>query len=58
MMPFILRGLKREAIIGEFSKMHNEELRDLHSSPNIQVFKSRRMKWVGRVARMKERIGA
>ena len=39
--------------------MHNEELNDLYSSPNIvRVIKSRRMKWAGHVARMGEERGA
>jgi hypothetical protein len=37
-------------------KLHNEELRDLYSSPSIiRMTKSRRMKWVGHVAQMGER---
>jgi hypothetical protein len=33
--------------------LHNDELHSLYSSPNIvRVIKSRRMRWVGHVARM------
>ena len=50
-------GPRREAVTGEWKRLHNEELNDLYSSPNIvRVIKSRRMRWAGHVARMgKER---
>ena len=40
---------------GEWREMHNEELNDLYSLPNIvRVVKSRRMRWAGHVACMGE----
>jgi len=51
-------GHKRDEVTGEWRKLHNEELNDLYCSPTIvQVLKSRRMRWVGHVARMGERRG-
>jgi hypothetical protein len=46
-------------VYGDFSAtLYNDELSDLHSSPNIvRVIKSRRMRLVGHVARMEERRG-
>jgi hypothetical protein len=47
---------KRGEVTGEWRKLHNEVLNDLYSSPNIvRVIKSRRMKWVGHVARVGDR---
>jgi hypothetical protein len=47
---------KRDEVIGGWRKLHNEELHYLYSSPNIiRIIKSRRMGWVGRVARMGEK---
>ena len=51
-------GPKRDEVTGEWKKMHNEELNDLYSLPNIvRVVKSRRMRWAGHVARLGEDRG-
>jgi hypothetical protein len=51
-------GRRREED-GSWRKLHNDELHDLHSSPNIgRVIKSRRMRCAGHVARMGEGRGA
>jgi hypothetical protein len=47
---------KRDEVKGEWRKLHNEELNDLYSSPNIvRVIKSGRIRWKGQVARMGKR---
>jgi hypothetical protein len=44
-------GPKRDEMTGGWRKLHNEELRDLYSSPNIiRIIESRRMRWAGHVA--------
>ena len=51
-------GPRREAVTGEWRRLHNEELNDFYSSPNIvRVIKSRIMRWAGHVARMGEERG-
>jgi hypothetical protein len=49
-------GPKRDEVTGEWRKLHNEELHNLYSSPDIITqIKSRRMRWAGHVARMGEK---
>jgi hypothetical protein len=49
-------GPKRYEVTGDWRRLHNEELNDLYYSPRIiRVTHSRRMRWVGKVARMRER---
>jgi hypothetical protein len=44
-------GPKRDEVMGDWRKLHNEELHNLYSSPNtIRMIKSRRMRWVGHEA--------
>jgi hypothetical protein len=58
---WVLRGVfgsKRDEVTGEWRKLHNKELNDLYSLPNIvRVVKLRRMRWVGDVAHMGEERG-
>jgi hypothetical protein len=52
-------GPKRDGVTGEWRRLHNEELNDLYSSPNIiRVIKLIRMRWAGNVACKGERRGA
>ena len=48
-------GPRRDEVMGDWRRLHNEQLNYLYSSPNIvRVIKSRRMRWAGHVARMGE----
>jgi hypothetical protein len=48
-------GPKRIEVTEEWRKLHNEELNNLYSPPNIVlVIKSRRMRWAGHVAHLGE----
>jgi hypothetical protein len=47
---------KSDEVTGGWRKLHNEELRDLYSSPSIiRIIESRRIGWAGHVARMGRR---
>jgi hypothetical protein len=51
-------ALRRDVVTEEWRKLHNEELNDRYSLPNIvRVVKSRRTRWAGHVARMGEERG-
>jgi hypothetical protein len=48
-------GPKRDKVTGEWRRLHNEELYNLYSSPNIsRVIKSSRMRGAGHEASMSE----
>jgi hypothetical protein len=49
-------GQKRDEVIGEWRKLHGEELHNLYPFPSIiRMNKSRRMRWARHVARMGRR---
>jgi hypothetical protein len=44
-------GPKRDVVTGDCTKVHDEELHNLYSSPGIiRMIKSRRMRWAGHIA--------
>ena len=47
-------GPKWDEVTGEWTRLYNEELYDLYSPNIIWVIKSRKMRWTGRLARMRE----
>jgi hypothetical protein len=55
LFSLLIFGPKSDEVTGEWRKLHNEELLNLYSSPDItRQVKSRRMRWAGHVARMGE----
>jgi hypothetical protein len=49
-------GPKRDEVMGEWGKLHNEKLHNLYPSPSIiRMTKSSRMRWTNHVARMGEK---
>jgi hypothetical protein len=51
--------LKKDEITGGWEQVHNEELHNFHSSPNIvSMIKQRMTRWTRRVARMGEKMNA
>jgi hypothetical protein len=49
-------GPRKNEVRGGWKKLHNEELHNIYSSPSIiRMVKSRRIRWAGHVARIRER---
>jgi hypothetical protein len=49
-------GPKMDEVTGGWRKLHNEELHGMYSSPSIiKMMKSKRMRWKGHAARMREK---
>jgi hypothetical protein len=57
-VPTRISGAKRSEVTEKWRRLHTKEHYALHSSPNIRVIKSGRLKWAGRVARMGDGRGA
>jgi hypothetical protein len=52
-------GPKRDEMTGDLRKLHNEELHNLYSSPNIiNMIKSRMIRWAEHAARIGEKRNA
>jgi hypothetical protein len=51
-------GLVKDEIIGGWRKLHNEELHNLHSSPDISRTVTSRVRWAGHIAYMEEKENA
>jgi hypothetical protein len=50
---YAVSGPRRDEVTGDWSKLHNEELHNLYSSPDIiRQITSRKRTWAGRVTRM------
>jgi hypothetical protein len=50
-----LLGPKMDEVSRDWKKFHSEQLEDLHFTTNIQVIKSRTIKWVGHMACMEQK---
>ena len=50
-------GPYRDEVTGEWRRLHNEELNEMYSPNIVRVIKSRRMRWVGRLAHLGEGRG-
>jgi hypothetical protein len=48
-------GPKREEVTGKWRRLHNEELYDMYSSPNVTWMMKSRIRWAGHVARVGDR---
>jgi len=51
-------GSKRDEIIRKWSRLHDVELYDLYSPPNVWLIESGRMRWTGHVVRIGDRRGS